>query len=86
MKESKEYKDLKPNDYFIGKITITEFVEKYKLKERHTSKIVDINKYKTEGYIPHFHSHEELKIGKTYEIRGYMYEDGYLRVLVMKQL
>lgn len=82
----KEYKNLKADDYFIGKITIIELVEKYKLKNKYTLKDEDINKYKTDGYIPHFHSRKDLEIGKTYEIRGYMYEDGYLRILVMKEL
>ncbi len=84
--KNKKYEDLKANDYFIGKITIIEFVEKYKLKEEHISRIVDIYKYKTDGYIPFFHSKKELIIGATYEIRGYMYEDGYLRSVMTHQI
>lgn len=61
-----------------------ELIERYVLTERHTLRKVDI--YKTEGYIPQFHSKGELKIGATYEIRGYMFEDGYLRVMLMKEL
>lgn|SRR3990167_3880635 len=82
----KKYEDLKANDYFIGKIKIIELLEKYKMERKHTSTIVDVYRYKTEGYIPEFHSHKELKIGATYEIRGYYYEDGYLRVMKMKEL
>lgn len=76
----KEYADLTANDYFIGKITIIELIEKYTLKD------TDIRKYKTIGYIPYFHSKKDLEIGETYEIRGYMYEDGYLRTLMTKKL
>lgn len=83
---SKKYEDLKANDYFVGKIKIIELVEKYKLKEKHVSRIVDIYKYKTDGYIPFFHSKKELIIGATYEIRGYMYEDGYLRSIMTRQI
>jgi len=82
----KKYEDLNANDYFICKITIIELAEKYKLKERHISRIVDIHKYKTDGYIPFFHSKKELIIGATYEIRGYMYEDGYLRTFKTHQI
>lgn len=83
---SKKYEDLKEDDYFVGKIKIIELVEKYKLKEKHVSRIIDICKYKTEGYIPFFHSKKELIIGATYEIRGYMYGDGYLRSLMTRQI
>lgn len=83
---SKKYEDLNADDYFVGKIKIIELIEKYKLKERHISRIVDIYKYKTDGYIPFFHSKKELITGATYEIRGYMYEDGYLRSLMTHQI
>lgn len=83
---NKKYADLKADDYFIGEIKIIELIEKYKLKERHVSRIIDIYKYKTEGYIPQFHSKHELKIGVSYEIRGYMFEDGYLRTVTTKEL
>lgn len=84
--EYKEYDDLEANDYFIGKIKIIELLEKYKMKRKHTSTILDVNRYKTEGYIPEFHSYKELKIGTTYEIRGYYYEDGYLRSMMIKEI
>lgn len=83
---NKKYQDLKADDYFIGEIKIIELIEKYKLKEKHISRIIDIYKYKTEGYIPQFHSKHELKIGVSYEIRGYMFEDGYLRSVATKEL
>ena len=83
---SKKYEDLKVNDYFVGKITIIELIEKYILKNRYTLKDIDIWKYKTIGYIPYFHSKKDLEIWKTYEIRGYMYEDGYLRTFMTKKL
>lgn len=83
--EPKKYEDLKANDYFVGKITIVELIESYKMQMKHTSRIVNVNRYKTEGYIPEFHSYKELKIGKTYEIRGYMFEDGYLRSVSTKE-
>ena len=35
---SKKYEDLKVDDYFVGKITIIELVEKYILKNRYTLK------------------------------------------------
>lgn len=84
--ESKKYEDLKADDYFVGKITIVELIESYKMQMKHTSRIVNVNRYKTEGYIPEFHSYKELKIGKTYEIRGYMFEDGYLRSVFTKEI
>lgn len=82
----KEYADLKPDDYFIDKITIIELVEKYILKNEYTLKETEIRKYKTVGYIPYFHSKKDLEIGATYEIRGYMYEDGYLRTFMTKKI
>ncbi len=82
----KKYEDLKANDYFVGKITIIELVERYKLKDKNMLKDIDINKYKTIGYIPFFHSKKDLEIGETYEIRGYMYEDGYLRMFDTKNI
>ena len=84
--EYKRYEDLKTDDYFVGKITIVELIESYKIQIRHTSRIVDVDRYKTEGYIPEFHSYKKLKIGMTYEIRGYMFEDGYLRSFCMKEI
>lgn len=84
--EYKRYKDLKTDDYFVGKITIVELIESYKMQMKHTSRIVDVNRYKTEGYIPEFHSYEKLKIGSTYDIRGYMFEDGYLRSFGTKEI
>lgn len=86
MTKLKEYADLKVGDYFIGQITIIELVEKYTLKDKCALKDTDIRKYKTIGYIPYFHSKKDLDIGETYEIRGYMYEDGYLRILMMNKL
>lgn len=85
-KEYKKYEDLKADDYFIGKIKIVGLIESYKMQIRHTSTVRDINRYKTEGYIPEFHSHKELKIGRTYEIRGYLFEDGYLRMFGTKEV
>ncbi len=79
-KINKKYEDLKADDYFVGKIKIIELVEKYKLQEKHISRIIDIYNYKTDGYIPFFHSKKELTVGSTYEISGYMMEDGYLRM------
>jgi hypothetical protein len=85
---NKEYKDLKTNDYFVGRITIIELVEQYTLKDKHTLKDRNVKKYKTsdDSYIPYIHSYKDLDINKTYEIKGYMYEDGYLRILVMNEL
>lgn len=83
---SNKYEDLKAGDYFVGKIKIIELIEKYKLKERHISRIIDIYRYKTDGYVPFWHSKKELIVGATYEIRGYMYEDGYLRSLMTRQI
>ena len=83
---SKKYEDLKADDYFVGKITIIELIEKYTLKNRYTLKDIDIWRYKTIGYIPYFHSKTDLEIDETYEIRGYMHEDGYLRTFMTKKL
>ena len=84
--DNNENDGLKEKYYFIDKITIIELVEKYILKDKYTLKGIDIWKYKTIGYIPYFHSKKDLEIGITYEIRGYMYEDGYLRTFMTKKL
>jgi hypothetical protein len=90
---SKEYKDLKSHDYFVGKIKIIEFVKRYTLTEEIHKKFsnlafenVDINVFKTEGYIPGIHSRNDLKIDKTYDIRGFMLEDRYLHIHYIKEL
>jgi hypothetical protein len=84
--EYKRYEDLKADDYFVGNITIIGLIESYKIQVKYTSRIVDVNRYKTKGYIPEFHSYKKLKIGRTYEIRGYMFEDGYLRSFGTKEV
>jgi hypothetical protein len=90
---SKKYKDLKPNDYFVGKIKIIELTKKYVLTEEIHKKFsdkvfekVDINVFKAEGYIPGIHSQKDLKINKTYDIRGFMREDRYLHIHYIKEL
>jgi len=90
---SKEYKDLEPHDYFVGKIKIIELVKKYPLTEEIHKKFsnnpfenVDINEFKAEGYIPGIHTRRDLKIGKTYDIRGFMLEDRYLHIHYIQEL
>lgn len=90
---SKKYKDLEPHDYFVGKIKIIELARKYALTEEIHKKLssktfekVDINVFKAEGYIPGIHSQKDLKIGKTYDIRGFMNEDRYLHIHYIKEL
>lgn len=90
---SKKYKDLKPHDYFVGKIKIVGLVKKYVLPEEIHKKFsnkafkkVDINVFKAEGYIPGIHSQKDLKISKTYDIRGFMREDRYLHIHYIKEL
>lgn len=46
-KNSKEYNDLKANDYFVGRITIIELVEKYTLKDKYTLEDKNVYKYMT---------------------------------------
>ncbi len=90
-----KYRDLEPHDYFVGKIKILEFVKKYALTEEIHKKFsfpnmvfenVDINVFKTEGYIPGIHTRKYLKIGKTYDIRGFMLEDRDLHIHFIKEL
>lgn len=90
---SKEYKDLEPHDYFVGKIKITELVKKYALTEEIHKKIsnlefenVCINEFKADGYIPGIHTRRDLKMGKTYDIRGFMLENRYLSIHYIKEL
>ncbi len=92
---SKQYKDLEPKDYFVGKIKIIEFVKKYPLTEEIHKKFsfpkqsfenVDINVFKAEGYIPGIHTRRDLKIGKTYDIRGFMLEDRDLHIHFIEEL
>lgn len=90
---SKKYKDLRPHDYFVGKIKIVEFVKRYALTEEIHKKFsnlvfenVDINVFKTDGYISGIHSKNNLKICKTYDIRGFMLEDRYLHIHYIKEL
>jgi hypothetical protein len=92
---SKKYKDLEPNDYFVGKIRIVEFEKKYPLTEEIHKKFsfsnmifenVDINVFKAEGYVPGIHTRKDLKIGKTYDIRGFMLEDRDLHIHYIKEL
>ena len=90
---SKQYKDLEPQDYFVGKIKIIEFVKKYPITEEIHKKYSNvefnngyINEFKAEGYIPGIHTRDNLKIGKTYDIRGFMLENRYLRIHYIKEL
>jgi len=67
------YNNLKVNDYFIGIIQISKFVEKYTLNDR----IINIYKTTNDSYIPYIHieaTEVTLEIGKKYEIGGYKYE------------
>lgn len=92
---SKKYKELEPHDYFVGKIKIIEFVKKYTLTEEIHKKFsfpnqefenVDINLFKTEGYIPGIHTRNNLKIGKTYDIRGFVLENRDLHIHYINEL
>ena len=90
---SKKYKDLEPHDYFVGKIKIIELVKKYALTEEIHKKFsnqvfenVGINEFKAEGYIPGIHTRRDLKMGKTYDIRGFMLENRYLSIHYIKEL
>ena len=90
---SKKYKDLEPHDYFVGKIKIIELVKKYVLTEEIHKKFsnqafenVCINEFKADGYIPGIHTRRDLKMGKTYDIRGFMLENGYLHIHYIKEL
>jgi len=75
------YNNLKTNDYFIGIIQISEFVEKYALNDK------NINVYKTtnDSYIPYIHTEITLDIDKKYEIGGYKYEKE-ARIYIMNEM
>ncbi len=87
------YEDLKIEDQSIEKITILEFVEKYKLRDRYPDiypflENIDINVYKTtdNSYIPFIHTKNILEIGKTYQATCYKDKDKFIYVHCIKKL
>ncbi len=69
-------------EYFTGKITILKLDREYELN----SEKIYVYKTTEDSYLPFIHhKHNNLEIGKTYEIKGYNTEDK-IRIVDIQKL